>query len=183
MAIRRRCRRASGVGVALLMGVCLLAAGCSKDSEDPTERTPACGLVSSGTLREITDGTKVSTLGAMVPPDERQHSGEHCQVYDAADVILQITVVDNGSDADARSTAQMVNNERRTVKSCLTLSEHPHHGYLCVWEEETIAVAAMPKRLIRLRMKGPAQRWVTPARAKSCSMRSTPASKLRPGPQ
>jgi hypothetical protein len=157
------------VAAALLVALLASSAGCDDDdgSPDGSAEPAACGLLSEDTLQTLVGEAEVTTMGRMVSAEQRQLSGLKCQVVDAATAgpLLQINVVDAASDDDARSQADLVANEGRSVRRCVQRSSLPDGGYLCARPDETVAAAAMPDRLIRLVASGDAQDNLTEANA------------------
>jgi hypothetical protein len=157
------------VVAALLVALSASSAGCDDDGDSPeTSAEPAaCGLLSEETLQTLVGETEVTTIGRMVSAEQRQLGGLKCQVVDAAtaDPLLQVNVVDAASDDDARSQADLVAKEGRSVRRCVQRSSLPDGGYLCARPDETVAAAAMPDRLIRVVASGDARDNLTEANA------------------
>jgi hypothetical protein len=140
---------------ALLAGVVLLTGACQKDDtkaagtlDNPSK---SCGLLSAASLKSLTGGTRVKASGQIGSAETRAHGGMKCHVYDAATgkPLLLISVNDVPKGSTNASFSAMVLKERTSIPGCAVRANLPDSGYLCAQADETLAAAAMPKRLIR----------------------------------
>lgn len=150
-----RRRRAAGTA-ALLAGVAVLACGCQKDetkAEDPLDNaSKSCGLLSDASLTSLTGGTKVKASGQIGSAETRANGGIKCQVYDASTgkplLVISVNDVSQGS-TNAANSAKVL-KERTSIPGCTVRATLPDSGYLCAQPDQTLAAAAMPKRLVRV---------------------------------
>jgi hypothetical protein len=148
-------RRAAGAA-ALLAGVALLAGGCHKDdtkTADPLHNpSTSCGLLSGGSLKSLTGETLVKASGQIGSAKTRATGGMKCQVYDASTgkPLLVISVNDVPEGSTNASIRAMVLKERTSTPGCTVRANLSDSGYLCAQADQTLAAAAMPKRLIRV---------------------------------
>ncbi len=137
-------------GCLALLGGCMF--GGSDDDSDGSHRSKSCGLLSSSSLKELTGDTPVKTGGRMASHEARANGGLNCVVFDEATgkTILQITVSDTSEHNTPAAIRRLLLKERKSIPHCVTRATLPNSGYLCAQDDQTIAAAAMPNRLVRL---------------------------------
>jgi hypothetical protein len=140
----------AATGCLALLSGCMFGSGSDKDSGE-SHRSASCGLLSSSSLRQLTGDTPVETGGKMVSHRLRANGGLDCVIFDAATgkTILQISVVDTSDHTSAATMRRRMVKEGRQIPHCKTRATLPHHGYLCVQDDQALAAAAMPKRSVR----------------------------------